>query len=116
MKEREDASAASCSKGRVLRKIVLVNKANTVVGAVPATPTRRNRRQVASDVSGYHNVYVTTKMDIIPGADAPTELRMGYHKLLLTLKGRNYTCVFLPVSPLTTDSSIVDPDKIPTRM
>ena len=57
-----------------------------------------------------------TKVDIFPGADGPTELRTGYHKLLSTLKNINKMCVFLPVSPLTTDSAIVHPDKIPTRM
>ena len=41
---------------------------------------------------------------------------MGYHKLLLVIKEINETCVFLPASPLTIDSAIVEPDKIMTRI
>ena len=57
-----------------------------------------------------------TKVDITPGADAPTELRTGYHKLLLTLKEKNETFVFFPVIPITTNSALVDPEEILTRM
>ena len=96
--------------------MILRNKAKTRWAAGTAKPPRRNGRRVESEVSREHDVYVKTKVDFTPGADAPTELRMGYHNLLLTLKGRNYTCVLLPVIPITTDSSIVDPDKIPTRI
>ena len=63
-----------------------------------------------------HNIYVTTKIDITLGADAPMELHTGYHKLLLALKYSNKTCVFLPVNLLTTDNSILETDDISTKM
>ena len=62
------------------------------------------------------NIYVTTKVDINPGEEAPTELCTGYHQLVLTLKYNNKMCVLLSVLPLAKDSDIVDPYKIPTRM
>ena len=69
-----------------------------------------------SEVSREHDVYVKTKVDFTPGADAPTELCMGYHKLISMHKESNETCVVLPVSPLTTDTVIVDPEEISARM
>ena len=71
---------------------------------------------MASEVSREHNINVTTKVGITSVADAPTELRTRYHKLLSTLKERNEPCVFLPVSPLAMDNSIVEPDEITTKM
>ena len=95
--------------------MVSTHKANTGGGAGMAMPPRRNRRWAALEVSLEHKIYVTTKVDMMPGADVPTELHTGYHKLISTLKESNETCVFLLVIPLTTDRAIVDPDDIPTR-
>ena len=59
---------------------------------------------------------MTTKVDITPSADAPTELRTGYHKFLLMLKESNKKCVFLLVSPLNMGNAIVELDDIPTKI
>ena len=96
--------------------MVLSKKANTGGKAGPDTPPWWNRIRVVSEVSLEHNFYVTIKVDIIPGAVTPTELRTGYHKLLSMLKDRNETCHFLPARPFTTNSAILDTDDIPTRM
>ena len=116
LKEREELSATSSNKGRGLQKMVSSKKTKTAGGSGPATPPRQNRRQAASEVSREHNIYMMTKVDIMPGVEAPMELRTGYHKLLSTHKECNKTYVLLPESILTTDSTIVEPDKIPTRM
>ena len=96
--------------------MVLRKRSKTGGGSGPAAPSWQNGRQAASEVSREHNVYGTAKMDITMGADAPTELRMGYHKLLSTLKDSNKTCVLLPLSPLITENSIVETDNILTKI
>ena len=62
------------------------------------------------------NAHVTKKVDITPGADAPAELRTGYHKFLSKLKENNNTCLLLPVITLITDNAIVEPDNILTNI
>ena len=89
LEDTEDASAVRSSKGRRLQNMVLIKKDKTGGGAGPSTPTQRNGRWAASEVSREHNVYVTTKVDITPGADDPTEHITGYHKFLSALKERN---------------------------
>ena len=59
---------------------------------------------------------MTTKVNITPGADVPTEIRTGYHNFLLTLNESNKTCVSLPVIHITRYSAIVELDNITTRM
>ena len=68
------------------------------------------------EISRAHNVYMTKKVDIMPVADAPSELRTGYHKFLSELKESKNTCVLLPVIPITTDNNIVKPYEIPTNI
>ena len=85
-------------------------------GAGPAMPPQSNRRRSTLEISSEHNFYLTTKVDIMPVADAPLELCTGYHQLLSALKESDVTFVFLSVIPLTTESAIVDPDMILTRM
>ena len=53
-------------------KMVLIKKANTGGGSVPAKRPQRNRVRAVSEVSREQNVYVTTKVDITPSADATT--------------------------------------------
>ena len=98
------------------RKIVSSKKAKTGGGSGSAMPLRQNGRQAKSEVSSEHNIYVTKKADITPGAEASLELRMGYHKLLSTLKESNKTCILLLVIHLTMDNTIVEPEEIPTNM
>ena len=98
------------------RKMVLRKKAKKGGGYGSATPTRPNRIRTASEVSCEQKIYVTSKVDIMPGADTPTELRMGYHKFLSMLKESNDTCVSLPVSPLNTENAIVELEDILTKM
>ena len=78
--------------------MVSIKKVNTGGGSGLATPTWWNGRQAASEVSREQNVYVTTKVDITPGADVPMDLRKENHKLLSTLKYSNNTC-FSPREP-----------------
>ena len=66
--------------------VVSIKKVNTGGGSGLAMPTRWNGRQAASEVSHEQKFYVTTKVDITPGADVPTDLRKENHKLLSTLK------------------------------
>ena len=47
LEEREDASVLSSSKGRGLHKIISSKNEKMGVGAVPATPLRRNWIQEA---------------------------------------------------------------------
>ena len=89
LKNREDVSSESSRKGRGVRKMVSSKKANTGGGSGPSTPPRRNGRLATSGVFHEHNVYVTTKVNITPGSDVPTELPKGYHKFLLKLKEIN---------------------------
>ena len=96
--------------------MVLIKKAKIGRGAGSAMTLWRTGIRLALEVPREHTFYLMTKVDITPGADAPTELRTGYHQLLLMLKNIIETCVFLPVSPLTIHSAIVEPDEIPTRM
>ena len=93
-------------------------KARTSDGTV--TPPRRNTknrvRRAASEVSREHALYVTVMAEITPGAPAPLELRTAYHKLLSILKDSNESCVFFPVSPLSADEAIIEPDDLPEKM
>ena len=52
--------------------MVLIKKAKMGGKAGPATPPRRNGRRAALEVSHKHNFYVMMKVEIMPGADAPT--------------------------------------------
>ena len=74
--------------------MVYIKKVKTGGGSRPATPPHLNRIMAASEVSREQNVYVTTKIDITPGVDASTELRIGYHKLILTHKEKATRHVF----------------------
>ena len=69
--------------------MVSSKKAKTGGGAGSATHQRQDGRWAVLEVSREHNVYVTTKVDITPGADDPTEHITGYHKFLSALKERN---------------------------
>ena len=93
--------------------MVSSKKAKTGGGSGSATHQRKDGRWAVLEVSHEHNVYVTTKVDIMAGADAQTELRTGCHKLLLTIKEINETCILLPVRTITTYNAIVEPDNIP---
>ena len=96
--------------------MLLNKKANTGGGSGSAMTPRRNRRRTASNVSREHNIYVMTKVDILTGADAPTELPMEYHKLLWMSKESNKKCVLFPMNLITTYNSIVEPDEILTKI
>ena len=71
--------------------MVSINKDKTGGGSGPATPPHRNRRQAGLEVSPEHNVNVAKKVDSTPGAEAPKEIRTGYHKWILTLIESNKT-------------------------
>ena len=106
----------SSSKRRIFWKMFWSKKAKTGRGSVSAMPPRRNGRRASLEVLCEHNVYVTTKVNIIPGANASMELCTGCHKFLLALKTKRETCIFLLVISITTDTALVDPDDTLTRM